>query len=189
MTTLYLIRHCQPNTSAPEGDRYFPLTEKGYADVPKVTDYFLCRPVDVVYCSPYRRSIETIRGYCDASGQEMHIVEDFREVKIGEDYEGSFGDTVRRLWEDYTYRLSDGESYGQVQARCLAALDPLLDVHRDQHIAVSMHSTAMSTILRHFKPDFGWADYLEVLSHTPYIATLTLDGRRLVGVEYAHFDA
>lgn len=189
MTKVYLIRHCQPvNEDGTVTDRSRGLTEKGYADVHKVTRYFLEKHIDAVYCSPYRRSIETIRQYCDESGHELNVVEDFREVKIGVDFQGSFGDTVKRLWTDFSYRLSDGESYGNVQRRCIASLLPLLKKHEGQTIAVSMHSTAMSTIINYFKPDFVWENYFEVLCHTPYIALLTLDGEKLTDIQYHHFD-
>ena len=188
MVKVYLIRHCQPVADESNGDGARPLTQKGYQDVPKVTEYFLKKKIDAVYCSPYRRSIETISDYCEKSGHDLNIVQDFREVTLGKDYTGEFVDMIIRRWNDFDYNLSDGESYAEVQKRCIAALLPLLDKHEGECIAVSMHSTAMSTMIKYFKPEFVWEDYFEVLSHTPYIALLTLDDKKLVDIEYHHFD-
>ncbi len=188
MTKVYLVRHCQPVADENMQDGARPLTDKGYADVPKVTEFFLQRPVDAVYCSPYKRSMDTISQYCTVSGQQLNIVQDFREVNIGRNYQGEFIDTVKHLWTDFNYQLSDGESYGNVQRRCISSLLPLLKQHEGQNVVVSMHSTAMSTIINYFKPDFAWEDYFEVLCHTPYIALLTFDNHELKDIEYYHFD-
>ena len=187
MTGVYLIRHCQP-VADESNDGCRALTEKGYADVPKVTAYFMDKEIDAVYCSPYRRSIETISEYCHKSGHELNIVQDFREVTLGKDYQGEFGAMVKRRWEDFNYNLSDGESYANVQKRCIASLLPIIKKHEGGTVAVSMHSTAMSTIIKYFKPDFVWENYYEVLCHTPYIALLTFDGERLADIKYHHFD-
>ncbi|MBR3750837.1 MAG: histidine phosphatase family protein [Clostridia bacterium] len=188
MTKVYLIRHCQPVADESNGDAARPLTEKGYADVPKVTEYFMQRQIDAVYCSPYRRSIETISEYCQKSGHDLNIVQDFREVRLGKDYQGEFVEMIKRRWNDFNYNLSDGESYAAVQKRCIEALIPLLEKHEGGTIAVSMHSTAMSTMINYYKPDFVWENYFEVLMHTPYIALLTIDDGKLVDIQYHHFD-
>ena len=186
MTHIYLIRHCQPRIDG--DDRVRSLTDKGIADIPKVTRYLEDKGIDRVYCSPYKRSVDTISNFCSKYSFDLEIRENFREVNIGNDYQGEFMDTVRHLWEDYSYRLSDVESYGQVQRRCIAELLPILREDWDKNIVISMHSTAMSTIIKYFKPDFVWEDYFRVLCHTPYAALLSFDGDRFCAVEYHSFD-
>lgn len=186
-TTVYLIRHAQPEYMG-YTDSERPLTPKGWSDVPKVTQYLWDKSVDIVFASPFKRAVDTIGDFCSKSGLEMHIVEDFREVNIGEDFQGEFLDTVKHLWTDFDYALSDGESYGAVQRRCVAALQEVLQQCAGKTIVVAMHSTAMSTILQHYMPNFGWEDYLYILGYTPYVSKITFEKDQFLGVEYKHFE-
>lgn len=59
MTKVFFVRHAQPERSWRE-TRTRPLTEEGKKDSAMVLEFFKDRNVDVFYCSPYRRSIDTI---------------------------------------------------------------------------------------------------------------------------------
>ncbi|MBS6475079.1 MAG: histidine phosphatase family protein [Clostridiales bacterium] len=187
MTEVYLLRHAQP-ASGDYDDKDRPLSEKGLSDLPKVTAYFAERHVDVVYSSPFARALKTIEPFAQAYGYPIHIIEDFHEVQIGTDYSMDFVELIHQLWCNPDMHLSDGESYGNVQRRTIAALKPLLDKHKDQTIVIAMHSTAMSRMVNYYNPDFGWEDYLHLLQFTPYVAKLCFDGQRCTDITFHDFN-
>ena len=49
--------------------------------------------------------------------------------------------------------------------------------------AVGSHGTALSTLIHHFRPAFGYADFERICPLMPWIVRFTFDGRVCVGVE------
>jgi len=56
-TTLYLIRHAEPEFSATQTDP--PLTKLGVRQAEVTRDFLAVRPVDCCYASPTRRAMQT----------------------------------------------------------------------------------------------------------------------------------
>ena len=187
MTEIYLLRHAQPDPG-PWEDRERPLTEKGLRDLPKVTRYFADRHIDAVYASPYRRALQTITPFAEAYGFPIHIVEDFREVNLGTETPADFLGMIHDLWCRPETCPVGGESYGNVERRTVAALQPLLKKHRDQTVVVAMHSTAMSRMIHYYDPSFGWEEYLHLLHFTPYAARLLFDGTACREITFHDFE-
>lgn len=59
MTKVYFVRHAQPEHSWKE-DRTRPLTEEGKKDSRIVQEFLQDKNIAAFYCSPYKRSVETI---------------------------------------------------------------------------------------------------------------------------------
>lgn len=59
MTRVYFVRHAQPELDWKE-DRTRPLTEEGKKDSAIVLEFLKDKKIDAFYCSPYKRSMDTI---------------------------------------------------------------------------------------------------------------------------------
>ena len=59
MTKVYFVRHAQPERNWKE-DRTRPLTEEGKKDSVVVLEFLSNKKIDAFYCSPYKRSMDTI---------------------------------------------------------------------------------------------------------------------------------
>ena len=66
ITHVYFVRHAQPVHSHRE-DRTRPLTPEGKRDAALVAGVLKDRQVDLFYCSPYLRSLDTIRAKISSS--------------------------------------------------------------------------------------------------------------------------
>ena len=66
MTRVYFVRHAQSDCRS-GSDRERGLTPEGLEDRRVVLDFLRDKPVDAFYCSPYRRSLDTILHYYDPS--------------------------------------------------------------------------------------------------------------------------
>ena len=59
ITLVYFVRHAEPEHDNPD-DRNRPLTTQGMIDSSIVLDTLQNKRIDSFYCSPYKRSLQTI---------------------------------------------------------------------------------------------------------------------------------
>ncbi len=78
MTKVYFVRHAQPEHTW-EDDRTRPLTEDGKRDSGIVLEFLKDKKIDVFYCGPYKRSMDTIAKAADFFGKEIITDERLRE--------------------------------------------------------------------------------------------------------------
>ena len=182
MTTVYFVRHAQPNVHNHD-DCSRELTEKGLLDSKLVTVYLLDKGVYVLLSSPYKRAMDTLADFAKVRKLEITPVSDFRERKVDSGWIHDFHAFCQRQWEDFDYKLSDGESLGEVQRRNIAALDAVLEEYRDKTIAVGSHGTALSTILHYFDPSFGYEDFNRIKSLMPWIVKFTFEDHTCIQID------
>ena len=78
MTRVYFVRHAQPEHDWEE-DRTRPLTEEGKKDSAIVLEFLKDKKIDAFYCSPYKRSMDTIAEAADFFTKEIITDERLRE--------------------------------------------------------------------------------------------------------------
>lgn len=171
MTILYFIRHAQSDYSVKD-ECMRPLTEKGLADAQQLPHLFTETTIDALYCSPYRRTIQTLAPLAKQVQQPIRILEDLRERSIGCWVE-DFYDYSQQQWADFTYKLDNGESLAEVQTRNIQALTHILASHDGHTVVVGTHGTALSTILQHYDATFNFQRFLMMVNVMPYIMKLT----------------
>ena len=177
MTRLYFVRHAQPDYSN-QDERGRPLSEKGLKDRELVTGFLRDKNISVLLSSPYQRSIDTLRPFAEENGLDFQLREDLRERKIDKEWIEDFAAFSAKQWQDFDYKLPDGDSLRQVQGRNIRAVEEALTLYAGQNIAIGTHGTALSTILCYYQPDFGWADYQRILPKMPWVVCLRFDGQR-----------
>lgn len=64
MTTIYFVRHAEPNYTNHD-DILRELSEKGLKDRELVTDFFTDKQVDIVLSSPYKRAVDTVLDFAE----------------------------------------------------------------------------------------------------------------------------
>ena len=190
-TRVYFVRHAQPVHSHQE-DRTRPLTNEGKQDTALVTRLLRDKCIDAFYCSPYLRSLDTIRDAAEEHSLPIHQDERLREREAGERGNANMrapNSDLRRRWQDFSWHEPGGESIGQVQQRNMEALGEILMANPGKTIVIGTHGTALSTILNHYHPEFGCEDFLRIIDWMPYIVELTFDGEKLLTFrELAHIE-
>lgn len=89
------------------------LTEKGIADSKLVAQFLADKNVDIVFSSPYKRAVDTIRDFAESSGLEINLENDFRERKVGSVWIEDFASFCKAQWMNFDYKLLDGETVVQ----------------------------------------------------------------------------
>lgn len=177
MTTVYFVRHAQPDHGWKE-NRTRPLTDLGREDCRLVTDFFRHISVDLFYCSPYIRSLDTIRQAASDHHQEIRTDERLRER---DSLPGSNSrERIAKRWEDLDLCEEGGESIAMVQSRNIQCLHQILSEHPGKTIVIGTHGTALSSILRYYDPSFGAEDFFRIIDWMPYVIQLDFEGTRLL---------
>ena len=182
MTTIYFVRHCQPDFTNNPADRVRPLSAEGQKDSFAVMEFLKDKKIDDFYSSPYKRSYDTVIHAAEYYGKQITTDERLRERKVGEN--GNSGgkdfEIFRKRWSDFNFAEEGGESLGSVQKRNIEAVFEILEKSKDKTVAIGTHGTALSSILNYFDPSFGADDFLRIINFMPYIIRLDFDGKKLV---------
>lgn len=176
MTKVFFVRHAQPEYTS--DDRTRPLTEEGKIDTQKVTEFFKPLPVDVFYCSPYARSLQTINAAAEFFNKEIIIDERLREREKG--LEGNNSGMFQKRWGDKNYHEDGGESINMVQCRNIAALNDILASNPGKTIVIGTHGTALSSILNYYDNTFNCDSFLRIIDWMPYIVELDFEGQKCI---------
>jgi len=157
-TRIMLVRHAQPTTDA-RGRCYgrldIGLSARGQAQAQLLACTLEQVPLAAIYTSPSRRAVDTAAPAAQARALTPIIDERLRELDFG-DFEGrTYGEIERshpeiyRQWMDTPtlVQFPGGESYTQLRARALAAIDAIRARHLGETAAVVSHGGVLRTIL------------------------------------------
>ncbi len=180
MTRVYFVRHAQPQYSWYD-DRTRPLTEEGERDKDMVLEFLRDKKIDRFYCSPYKRSYDTIADAAEFYGQSIVTDERLRERQKGEG--GNSFDMFRRRWANHDYHEQGGESISAVQQRNIEVLTEILRSSAGKSIVIGTHGTALSSILNYYNSSFGCDDFLRIIDRMPYIIELRFEGEKLLELQ------
>jgi 2,3-bisphosphoglycerate-dependent phosphoglycerate mutase len=180
-TNIYFVRHAEPDFLIKD-DLIRPLSDKGLADTKKVTVSLLDKNISVIYSSTFKRAVDTIKDFADYMGFEIITNQDFCERKVGE-WVDDFKSYSKNQWEDFDYKLENGESLKEVQARNVSGLLEVIKNNCGKSVVIGTHGTALSTIINYFKPSFGYDDFWGIIDKMPYILCFKFDDEKLEGIE------
>ena len=182
MTIVYFIRHAESNYTN-YNDALRELTQKGLKDRELVTNFLKDKSIDVVLSSPYKRSIDTVKPFAEKYNFQIEVIDNFRERKVDSIWIEDFTAFAIQQWNDFSYKLSGGETLGEVQKRNILALKNVIEKYLDKNIVIGSHGTAMSTIINYFDNTFGYANFEEIKGLMPWIVKLTFDKHTLQQIE------
>ena len=187
MTKVYFVRHAEP-VHAHEDDRTRPLSAEGLADRKIVMETLKDKEIDMLYCSPYLRSMATIEEAAAFFEKEILTDERLREREKGNEGNSS-GNVLRMRWADFSFHEEGGESIGMVQERNMEALREILTANEGKNVVIGTHGTALSSILNYYNRSFHCDDFLRIVDWMPYIIELDFEGTECVEMkEHAYVE-
>lgn len=182
MTKVYFIRHAEPNYEN-HNDMLRELSSKGLKDRELVTDFLLDKQIHAILSSPYKRAIDTVRDFAERKGINIIVVEDFKERRVDSSWIEDFNSFCKKQWEDFSYKLSDGECLEEVQNRNIMALNNLLETYKDKNVVVGSHGTALSTIINYYDKTFGYSEFDKIRYLMPWVVEFTFEGKECVSIQ------
>ena len=182
MLKVFFVRHAQSKHPWEE-DRTRPLTEEGRNDTAIVFDFFKDKQINIFYCSPYKRSIDTIADTAALFDKQIIIDERLREREKGLD--GNNHGMFQKRWADHNYHEDGGESIDMVQKRNIEALKEIISSNMNRNIVIGTHGTALSTILNFYDKSFSCDEFLRIIDWMPFIIELDFQKNKMIG-KYEH---
>ena len=119
----------------------------------------------------------------DAKGWEIETVEDFKERRVDSVWIEDFAGFCKMQWADFSYKLSDGESLGEVQSRNIAALEQVLEKYQGKNIVVGSHGTALSTIINYYDKSFGHEEFEKIRGLMPWVVEFVFEDEACVEIK------
>lgn len=181
MTNVYFVRHAESENRVHD-NLLRPLTEKGADDCKLVTCFLSDKGISRMYSSPFKRAIDTLGGLSELLGIPVVPLSAFAERKMSNDWVDDYHAYAQSQWRDFSFKLPGGESLREVQTRNIEALLDILRRHPGESIVIGSHGTALSTVVNHYDPHFGYERFLEIIDLMPWLVHLSFDGTRCAGI-------
>lgn len=186
MTRVYFVRHAQSDYRS-GSDRERGLTAEGAEDRKIVLEFLRDKRVDAFYCSPYRRSLDTILEAAEFFGLPILTDERLREREAAPG--GNNRELFRKRWADFDWHEPGGESLRSVQERNIAALMEILEQNPGKTIVIGTHGTALSTILNYYDPSYDCDDFLRMIDWMPFVVELDFERTQFLSkTEHVHVE-
>ena len=152
MTIVYFMRHSETlkynninnSDSLQLQNEKWPLTENGENIAKEKSRIEELQNFDIVYSSNYVRAISTAKYF---TLDKINIDERFGERKFGinswDELPADFG---KRQFNDFNYKIGNGESINEVIKREEEALSDILNNYKEKKILIVGHSTALAAL-------------------------------------------
>ena len=187
---LYLIRHGRSDldvkdyTRTARGEQYDPpLSATGKEQAELLAKRLASmQPPAAVYCSPLRRTRETVAPYVERTGVEVRYEDDLVEAHIGEWEYKTFeeilasDEAVMRnvLGQEAIWHLAPGaEMVDPLRRRVARAIDGILERHPDGDIFVICHGGVINACLG---PLLGIENEMFFLPENTSVNSVVVDG-------------
>jgi broad specificity phosphatase PhoE len=160
--TYFLLRHGQADhiisgtiaSKATEAANPPHLTKVGIAQARRAAEELVGRGINVIYSSPYARTMETAEIVADKLGLDINVDKRLRETDFGV-LDGKPDEEMRKQFSGMLDRLYDrpegGESLADVCSRVERFLEEVEAEHKGQNILVVAHADslwALETLIR-----------------------------------------
>lgn len=183
MNKIYFVRHAKPDFSVHD-DLTRPLTDKGIIDSKNICEFLKEKSINKIYSSPYKRAIDTIKELAQNLNIKIEVVDDFRERKISNIWIEDFNKFSKSQWENFEYKLNDGESLNEVQSRNIKELHKILNENSNQNIVIGTHGTALSTIINYYDKTFDYLSFTKIKDVMPFIVCMEFEKTNVLNIDY-----
>jgi broad specificity phosphatase PhoE len=155
MTTLLLARHGETDWNRArrwQGHADRPLTELGREQAAALAERLADIALDAVYSSDLRRAAETAAAVAEAQGLQVVELPELREVSVGS-WEGLTRDEAEAMFPEGFQRWlaggtgwEDGETYEEMSARVLGAVEQIAAAHEGGRALIVSHGGPIRAI-------------------------------------------
>lgn len=152
MKTIYFMRHSEPlkpvninnNESLQVQNEKWGLTINGEKLAEKKSQLNELANFDIVISSNYVRAISTAKYF---TKNELFIDENFGERKFGiNNWEELPEDFGKKQFDNFDYKLPNGESINEVIEREYISLINILNKYYDKKVLIVGHATALASL-------------------------------------------
>jgi 2,3-bisphosphoglycerate-dependent phosphoglycerate mutase len=167
---LYLVRHCQAVSQHPEA----PLSSDGLAQADALADRLAGLGIERIVSSPFLRAIQSVTPLARRLGLAIQTDPRLREHVLSAADLPDWRAALRASLEDPDLCFEGGESSRTATQRVLAAVAEIR-AHAASITAVATHGKLLTSLLRHFDPRIGFADWQALTNPDIFHVTFACD--------------
>ncbi|GCE13099.1 histidine phosphatase family protein [Tengunoibacter tsumagoiensis] len=196
--TIYLVRHGENPANLTHEFSYkavdYSLTPKGRLQAQQTAAYFSQQPtINAIYASPLKRARETAEAIGDALQLPVTIIEEFREINIG-DLEGKepshenweYHNKIVQQWFNGHKEIAfvGGENYYTLLARLKAGLLEATRNRNGQRIIIVGHGGIFTRTMPDLCPTMDIEELIRVDNYNCAVTEieLTTSGEKVEGI-------
>ncbi|NLK86855.1 MAG: histidine phosphatase family protein [Clostridiaceae bacterium] len=135
------------------------ITDKGRLQAQRVAERLKDMPIDVIYSSSLRRTMQTAGYIAEAKGMEVITTENLKEINGGDWEDLSWNELEQRWPEEYStwendphkHRMPNGESMEEFQQRLIDEVMYIIRHNEGKNICIVTHGTAIRAMICHFR--------------------------------------
>jgi 2,3-bisphosphoglycerate-dependent phosphoglycerate mutase len=154
MKRIYLIRHCEAEGQPAEA----PLTDKGYKQAIRLSEYFKGIPIDSIISSPFKRAIQSIEPLAKREKLEIETNELLTERILSNQNLSDWLLKLRDTFYDLDLKYEGGESSNEATKRIIEVVEEAFNSEA-QTIMIVTHGNLLSLLLKHYNHHFGFEDW------------------------------
>jgi probable phosphoglycerate mutase len=131
------------------------LSERGRAQADRVSERLTGLPIDAIYCSPLERTSETAAPTASRTGLPLNHDDGLLECDFGDWTGAALADLAAMpQWQGVqhnpsSFRFPNGESFTQMQARMVGALEVLRVAHPGAVVVCFSHADPIKAAVAH----------------------------------------
>ena len=168
MRYIYFVRHSVRDFTIRE-DREAPLTTEGTCLAKDLTSFFINKNISAIYTSPYLRAVQTIKPTSELLEIKMILEEELRERNVGT-WVDNFSEFSLNQWNNFDFRLENGESLNEVQKRMRKIYDEII-TNEKENIIISGHGTSLAVLFNSILDnEFGFEEFTKMKMPDIYCA-------------------
>lgn len=131
------------------------ITEKGHIQAKQVAERLKDVPIDVIYSSSLKRTIQTAMYIAEAKGLPIIRRDDLKEINGGL-WEGMAWSDIAKtypkeyeIWEEkpHIHQMPEGESMEEFQQRLVNAVSDIINRERGRNVCIVTHGTAIRALM------------------------------------------
>ncbi|MBP2242817.1 2,3-bisphosphoglycerate-dependent phosphoglycerate mutase [Cytobacillus eiseniae] len=151
---IYIIRHCEAEGQADD----VALTDKGFQQADKLSDFLSNLKVDRIICSPFLRAIQTIKPFAVARNIEIEMDHRLRERSLSSNFLPDWLDKLEATFYDMNLTYEGGESSNEAMNRIVEVVNEMIS-SQSKHMIIVAHGGIISLLLNHYDKKFGFEQW------------------------------
>ena len=99
---------------------------------------------------------------------------------MGDKWIDNYLEFCKNQWNNFEYKITDGESLAEVQKRSIKELENILNINNGKTIIIGIHATILSTIINYYDKTYNYQNFLIIENKMPYIIKLEFNDREYI---------
>ncbi|SHG29796.1 histidine phosphatase family protein [Ornithinibacillus halophilus] len=165
---IYIIRHCEATGQPSES----PLTEKGFTQAKKISEFLSDKQVDRIISSPYLRAVQSIKHYATSKDLDIETDNRLTERVLSSTYFPDWMDKLEATFKDMDLTYEGGESSNEAMKRIVEVVNDVV-ASRSRNTIIVAHGGIISLLLHHYDKNFGFEAWKRLSNPDVYQLSIT----------------